>query len=196
MAFWFSPVLKAWADSGCTNAPEKIHSILDKMKQRDVKKSHITFSILLRFWAGRTDVSMVEHLLASMSVEGLPPNRTALSSVIYCYCKKGETDKAESVFRDFLDVEPTNSVERNMLGECAQSLMMAYRNIIDSASSNKYRNDRVLENVETFYKRVQNHPDLEEESEGKSFHIAYCPPIYNWKAHRPFNICFSLIKRS
>jgi pentatricopeptide repeat protein len=149
------------------------------MEKYHVEKTHTTFHILLRFWARRSEVHMVERLLVKMRQEGHKLTRTALYHAIYCYTLNLDTEKAEVVLRDYLNIEPTDSAEKKLTGGCAQCLLFAYRDLIDAASDYcNYRKERALENADTIYQRFQNHTDHNKKARGMSLHRSkHSPPL-------------------
>jgi pentatricopeptide repeat protein len=156
--YTFIQVLKAWAESGLPEAGERMDRLVEYMRDRKkVPVSVVCFNILIRHWAREANTGHIQQLQDMMKEKyELEPSPTTLAHIVYGYTRAGKIEQAETLIRDMLVLGPQSEYEWDLVGQCTQQLLLAYRRIILSDKRNEPVKLLAADRAEKLYNHVHD----------------------------------------
>ena len=155
--FIYNNVIQAWAVSGVPQASEKMNALLHTMRQEGIVPTEVTYNILLRDWANKGAVDKLKETLDAMKGEGVDPSRESLSQAVFGTARVGDTDKAEEFLQQMLEVPSRNKREDRLVGECVNSILLAYRKIVDNLNVLHAQKKRAVECAEALFSKMSKY---------------------------------------
>jgi len=177
-AFIYNNVIHAWAVSGLPQAPDKMNSLIQNMRQERTALDSATYNILLRYWAGKGSVEMIEAILDTMKKERVVPTTPNVAQAIYCYAKAGRTEKAQEMLENILEVQPENEKEACMVAESVQNILHAYRMVVDDHSSSFSQKEKAVEDAEALFEKMSKSAQMTDEDHGELIVHVACTRSY------------------
>jgi pentatricopeptide repeat protein len=164
-AFIYSRVLQAHATSSRSDAGDKMDALIQDMKTNNVPRTVLLYNILLRYHAGRRDVTKMEELFETMRQDQVEPDIVSYSQKVYAYAKTNDLSTAEKILlENMIFVSPGDAREIRIIQESVQHLFQQYRSIIDSFNSslsdqpevNLEKKEWAVTAAENVWKQIEN----------------------------------------
>jgi pentatricopeptide repeat protein len=168
----YTQVINAWVKSGFPEAESKITSLRRRMEDAGVSPTMVTYNTLLRFYGTQANASMITQLLEEMQkAKNVTPDLVTYNEAVYGYARAEDMENAQRIFERMLGLKERDGVKKgDILGEAAQQILLAYRNMVESASSRSNRSNIItaMGKAEDFFKKyIERESRLSSSSMGK-----------------------------
>lgn len=156
----YGRILQALATSGSPEAPKHVEAFYTQMKRNNYQPNNVIYTILFRFWGARGNTNKVEEILRSIP----NPSLATLTQAVYVFSRSISTLKtAEKILQQMIDMEEVPNKElpdkkEHFIGESAQYLLLAYRNIVTS-NADAYSKEYAVERATDLWKKI-SHKDI------------------------------------
>jgi hypothetical protein len=160
---FFIQVLRAWDVSGLPESGERMDRLVEYMRdKKKVPVSVVCFNLLIRYWAKEANTGHIQQLQNVMKEkDGLEPSPTTLAHIVYGYTLAGKIEQAETLLRDMLVLGPQSENEWELVGQCTQQILLAYRRIILSDKRSGPVKQLAADRAEKLYIHVHNQLKVE-----------------------------------
>jgi pentatricopeptide repeat protein len=188
--YCFLKVLQAWTKSGHEEAAKRIHALLIVLKQKRIKKSTITYKILLRYFARLGDCTRLAVIWKEMlQLQDFVIDLSHRSQMVYGYSKMGNIDQAENFLYQMMECRNPKDVQDSiLLVESIHVLLKAYRKTLENDVSGEaqrmihHRLIRLKENVQRQHllnKSIQSKCIIQSTTRDIDTYVYICATIHS-----------------